>query len=77
MVQITEELVKARGVKPLNSRLYLDPLTRVLFECLRVGEERSGSDILRRLIQDEAARRGIWQPATVEIDWDRLGKRSE
>ena len=77
MVQITEELIKDKGVKPLNGWLYFDPLTRALFKHLQVVEERSGSDILRRLIRREEARQGFWQPPALEIDWDRLSKRGE
>ena len=77
MIEITEELIQKKGVKPLNGRLYLDPLTRALFEHLKIAEERSGSDILRRLIRREAAKQGFWQPPALEIDWDRLSKRGE
>lgn len=59
---ITEESVKRQGIRVLNSRLYLDPLARALLNRLKEEEERSGSDILRRLIRAEAIRRGFYKP---------------
>lgn len=68
---ITKEIVQDQGVKPLKTHLYLDPLSRVLLECLQIQDGRNGSDLIRRLIQAEAQRRGIWSPPD-EPPWSRL-----
>ncbi len=65
--EITEEWVKSQGVRSLNSRLYLDPLARFLLARLRQDDERSGSDVMRRLIRAEAIRRGIYTPQPPEM----------
>ncbi len=59
---VTEEEIKVKGIKPLCRGLYLDPTTRVLLEYLEADEERNGSEVIRRLIRQEAARRGFWSP---------------
>ena len=69
---VTKESVE--GVPWVGFTTPLDPLTRVLLHCLALDDERTKRETVRRLIRQEAARRGFWEPPSKPWEHEEEGE---